>query len=147
MSYMTDDESPKKEEEFLGIPMSKLGAPALVVGGLALLASIAVPFLKPQIEQAQRDMQNRQAYAQQQQQLAAQAQQQQIQQQSQYSGDPNQGIPQEHQAQPEQEKIPETGPQYAVEQDPFNRQAPRRVRIPEVESESSGSNRFNNISI
>lgn len=142
---MSDDSS-KKEEEFFGFPVSKLGGPALVVGGLALLGTIAMYF-KPQIDQMQNDMRSRQAYAQQQQLLAAQAQQQQIAaQQAALQGGQYPPGSEQQQMPPEQQQTQVEGPPVAIEQDPTSRQ-PRRVRIPEIEANGTGSDRFNNISI
>lgn len=139
---MSEESSSKKEEEIFGIPMSKAG---ILLGGAGLLAAIIMPFVKPQIEQMQNDMRNRQAYAQQQQILAAQAQQQQLQAQQQHLQ--NQAIQeqQEMTIQSEPQQPQGADPSVAIEQDPFQRT--RRVRIPEVESDSSGTGRFNNISI
>lgn len=139
------EESSKKEEELLGIPLSKLGAPALGIAALAL-GGVVYQFLKPQIEQMTADMRNRQAYAQQQQLLAAQQQQLQYQQQHQqapYNQPP--GAQQEMTEQSVQEQPQGADPSVAIEQDPFQRS--RRVRIPEVEADGSGTSRFNNISI
>lgn len=142
---MSEEYSSKKEEELLGIPLSKLGAPALGIAALAL-GGVVYQFLKPQIEQMTADMRNRQAYAQQQQLLAAQQQQFQYQQQHQQAlGNQNQQGPQEMIEQSVQEPSQGADPSVAIEQDPFQRS--RRVRIPEVESDGSGSSRFNNISI
>ena len=146
---MSEEEtSKKKEKEFFGIPVSDLGPAGLLLGGLALVAAVAVPFLKPQIDKYQVDMQNRQAYLQQQQLAAVQAQQQQIlaQQQAPQEGQYSQ-ISEQQQIQPVQEQTSTVYPQYAVEQDPFVK-GPRRARIPEIEAtEAVGTSRFNNISV
>lgn len=144
---MSEESSSKKEEELLGIPLSKLGAPALGIAALAL-GGVVYQFLKPQIEQMTADMRNRQAYAQQQQLLAAQQQQLQLQQQHQnvaYNGNQNQQEQWGNSEQSAPEQPQGVDPSVAIEQDPFQRQ--RRVRIPEVESDGSGASRFNNISI
>lgn len=146
---MSEETPTKKEEEFFGMPLSKIGVPALGVGLLALGLG-AYQLLKPQIDQMGNDMRNRQAYAQQQQLAAAQAQQQQLQlqhqhQQDAYNGNQPQEGQQGMQGQQEQTQPQGVDPSVAIEQDPFARQ--RRVRIPEVEADSSGTSRFNNISI
>jgi hypothetical protein len=148
---MSEEEKPsKKEEEVFGVPISKLGWPALIGAGAAILGVLGLGayILKPQLDKYQGDMQSRQAYIQQQQLQAAQAQQAQLQQQQQYQQAQNQIAPAVEQQPPQGiEQSQPVDQQYAVEQDPFKRQS-RRVRIPEVEAtEGSSSNRFNNISV
>ena len=147
---MSEEEKPsKKEEEVFGVPISKLGWPALIGAGAAILGVLGLGayILKPQLDKYQGDMQSRQAYMQQQQLQAAQAQQAQLQQQQQYQQAQNQVAQVEQQPPQEMQQSQPVDQQYAVEQDPFQRQS-RRVRIPEVEAtEGSSSNRFNNISV
>lgn len=148
---MSEESSSKKEEEIFGIPVSKLGGPALGVAAVGVVLGLA-SLLRPQIEALQRDLQMRQAYSQQAQLAAAQEQQRQLQlQQQRQTATYNDGQPQEigleQQAQLEQPQQSVVDPQYAIEQDPFSHQHPRKVRIPEVEADGSGQNRFNNISI
>ena len=145
---MSEETSPpaKKEKDLFGVPVSDLIGPALGFGVVGIVIGLA-NFFKPQIEGMQRDMAQRQAYQQQQQLLAAQAQQQQIAAQHQAHQDYNQGELEQQPTQSTPEQIQVDSPPIAVETDPFNRQNPRRVRIPEIEASGGGSDRFNNISI
>lgn len=149
---MSEESSSKKEEEFLGFPISKLGGPALVVGGLALVGTLYSIF-KPQIEERMAGMNQRQAYIQQQQMLAAQEQQRQLMSQQQYQQGPSAAYPPQTEQQENREMSGESqpveaDPRMAVESDPFARNTQRRVRIPEIDaSEQAGVGRFNNISV
>lgn len=147
---MSDEEPKKKDKDFLGIPSSDLGTYGIVLGAIGAvlgLGALAYPLLKPQIDKAQGDMQARQAYQQHMQLQAMQAQQAQAQAQTAYPPEPYPGEGQGQPVQPEPSQTPVIDPRYAVETDPMVR-GPRRTRIPEVEAtETSGADRFNNISV